>query len=408
MKNTVCYQQIVSMMRSRLLYEVHMLNVILKKIDLFMRTYILPQFNPEHLHWVFSLSGGKDSYTMCQGIFEWYKNNHYLFKASGIYIWQWGDNPREYICSTLPWLESLYIKDARKYTSMLLDGHSHPVQSQCRSCSDIRHHISDMLLEELASNEPVFLCRGLHLTDMTISILWRLVWYGTNIDLCGKGMPITRLLNKNCFLVKPLCFVREYECQQFELQQNYKPFFCDCPSRYFPARRDIIEESVRLFYSGDLWEFDVPGCKTYLRNTLKISDTSLLRLLSLPGKENKKNCIPDGYYSFAKDYFLHQPKLYTSYEYASLLENQIENLLIKGVNGEIKNDQWTCRLFINTNSLTDFDLRMIGTLGPFWAAIALPSWQRKKVFSKQSEYWNFKIDKDWSQVCDLLYLYYHG
>lgn len=285
---------------------------------------------------------------------------------------------------------------------------SHPVQAPCRHCADVRRSISDVFLSSLGFDVPVLLCRGLHLTDIAISLLWRLVWYGPNHCLNGKGIPLTPLPQKNCFLSKPLCLVREYECQEYSRKQKYIPFSCDCPSSLFPSRRDIVEESIRHYYTDDLWEFSIPGCSDYLQSILKITDVSNLTDISLPGKEAKSNCIPAEYYMFAKKYFLQKAPMYPLSKNTPFLETQASKLLSQGQYGEIAHDTWTCRLYSQPDSLTDFDLRMIGTLGPFWAAITLPQVQRNQIFKKQTDLWGFNLNKEWSQVCDLLSTYYQS
>lgn len=382
-----------------------MLDALSAKIDLYMRNYILPIFDPSHLHWVFSLSGGKDSYAMCRGILDWYQKHQCPIKATGLYIWQWGENPQEHFRQTLPQLRHICIKDARIFTPKLF---SHPTQAPCRRCSDIRRNISDSFLSELGREEPILLCRGLHLTDIAISLLWRLAWYGPKPYLDGKGSALTPLPQKNCFLGKPLCLVREYECQEYAREQKYIPFCCDCPSKHFPSRRDIVEESLRHYYTGRLWEFNIPGCIDYLQTILKIPDVSMLTSLSQEGEETKTDCIPAEYYTFAKDNFLHRAPIRIFDRGVISLETQIPKLLDLGQYGEIVQNSWTCRLYSQPDSLTDFDLRMIGTLGPFWAAIALPRIQRNQILKEQAEVWNFYLNENWSQVCDFLSEYYQS
>jgi tRNA(Ile)-lysidine synthase TilS/MesJ len=41
------------------------------KLDLFMHSHVLPTFNPEHVRWLVSLSGGKDSFAMVEGLRKW-------------------------------------------------------------------------------------------------------------------------------------------------------------------------------------------------------------------------------------------------------------------------------------------------------------------------------------------------
>ena len=65
------------------------------------------------------------------------------------------------------------------------------------------------------------------------------------------------------------------------------------------------------------------------------------------------------------------------------------------------------KLLTSPDSLTEFDRKMIATLGPYWGAISLKSPLREVVFNLQKEIYGYGIDQNWSQVIDLLLLYYH-
>ena len=370
-----------------------------------MKSYVLPEFDPEKIRWVFSLSGGKDSYTMCKGIYDWYCVNGYNLIASGIYIWQWGESLHDLLVNTFPWLDEIKCIDARMNTEIELKCIKSR-QAPCRKCADIRRMYSDEYLGTLGKELPIFVCRGLHMTDMTISILWRLIWNGPGDHLSGKGRPLVRLMN-NWFLAKPLCFVREYESQEYSGANYYKPLSCKCPAHTFPSRRDIIEESARLIYNGHLWEFDVPGLNYYLSDIAPFSSIKEIKQLSLLGVENKTPCIPFGYYLFAKDYFLKQyPFRGISYSAPILIDSLANDLFFHGRFYDSPTVNWSCKLLSTPDELSDFDIRMIGTLGPLWGSIAFPLDKRKQFFALQMQLWNYLPDVLWSQVCDLIDLYY--
>lgn len=381
------------------------MNLLVRKVDLFMKLHVLPHFKPDDIHWVFSISGGKDSFVMCESIREWYEIHGHTLRALGLYIWQWGEeDPSNFLKNTLPWIPNIEVIDARVYTTSCLGTGTHQ-QAQCRSCADIRHYFSDMYLGRLKADGPFFLCRGLHFTDMTISILWRFIWYGLGDRLDGKGKPIAPLA-KNIFLAKPLCFAREYECQVYAKQKNYIPLHCDCPAQIYPSRRDIVEESIRQFYASPLWEFDIPGSSYYLQNTAGLPDVIQLKEISAHGRETKRNIIPDAYYTFARDYFLQMPHDSMPNQMEVLLETFSSDYLCSGSYGILDRYNGGCKLLSEPDSLSSFDLRMIGTLGPFWAAVSLPHRQREYFFRLQQQVWKFVPDSNWSQVYSLLKLYY--
>lgn len=340
---------------------------------------------------------------MCESIREWYQIHGYTLCASGLHIWQWGEeDPTHFLNRVFSWLREITVVDARVHTQSCLGNAVHQ-QAPCRSCSDIRRYFSDHYLAQMKTDYPVLLCRGLHLTDIAVSVLWRLVWYGSDNQLEGKGQPITTLF-QNIYLAKPLCFVREYECQSYAEQKNYIPFICNCPAQTYPSRRDIVEESLRQFYTSSLWEFDVPGISWYLRHTAGISDIELLKMLSTPGVERKQALIPDGYYEFARDHFLRLASLPS--DHRMLLENLAADYLRSGRYASVDGYDMTCKLLSMPFSLSSFDLRMIGTLGPFWGAFSLPNPQRKYFWQLQQKIWNFTPTSDWSQVYLLLKCYY--
>lgn len=384
---------------------------IVSKIDLFMSQSILLHFDPEQITWVFSVSGGKDSYTMCSGIKAWYDDRGLRLSACGVYIWQWNESLTNDLSERLPWLKITEI-DARKETEAVArECGLCSKQAPCRECSDIRRDKTDQFISNLNLDRPAIICRGLHLSDMAISILWRNIWYGPDFGLAGKGAPFVDLahVTQNTFLAKPLCFVREYESEVFAHTNHYNALVCDCPALCYPSRRDIVEESARLFYSGSLWEFDIPGVNSYLQTALSGKQTKIVKELSASGTEYKKPYIPSEYYQFAEDYFRKQlsgritGKKRTS---ETLLESGAQEFFFEGKRTIGEEQSWTCKLLAAPNLITDFDRRMIGTLGPFWAAITLPHSSAKPFFAKQQELFGYTPDIKWSQVIDLLTVFY--
>ena len=380
-------------------------DTIIQKTELFMTSCILPFFDPEELLWVFSLSGGKDSFTMCTGVRLWYESRGKQLNAQGVYIWQWGDSLRNKLSESLPWLEIKEIDARRETGEMTEKACVLTKQAPCRSCADIRREKTDVFLSELCSEKPILLCRGLHLSDVAISILWRFLWYGHDGMIAGKGRPFVRLA-QNVYLTKPLCFVREYESQVFAAGQGYQALQCQCPALRYPSRRDIVEESARCFYRGALWEFDIPGTNEYLSSILPDHGDESVRRLSLPGIESKKPYIPEAYYDFAADYFYGKCKIGRGETGKPLLEARIGAFLSDGKRCAAADPGWTCKLLAAPEALNSFDRRMIGTLGPFWAAIALPDGMKEATFARQAALFGFSPDIKWSQVIALLCQYY--
>lgn len=376
------------------------------KFDLFMELYILPKFNPESIRWVFSISGGKDSFAMCDVVHDWYMHNSYRINAMGIHIWQWGNEfPDLRISDNLPWLERCRIIDARELTNNSIH-YVDKSQAPCHSCATVRHTVSDQLLKEIGTELPVFLCRGLHLSDVAISILWRLFWNANEYSFSNKGLPIIEL-SQNQYLVKPLCFAREYECQEYSKYKHYVLYSCDCPMTTFPSRRDIVEESIRLFYKSYLWEFDIPYVTTYLESNAKLSSYNIIKELSLEGIEKKNNSLPDDFFEYVLERLKEKVANNKNAEMLPQIDLIGYNLLKKGKTVNSPHSiLYTCKFFANPMSLTDFDRRMIATLGPFWGACALPLSEKEYYWQLQNKIFDIKLDKSWSQVEYWLKKYY--
>lgn len=391
------------------------INCVDWKIDYYMNKYIKPYFPLEKIHWYFSLSGGKDSYVLAKSIANWHLKNRLPIRATGVHFMQWDDSSTA-IEARFHWLDELLFFDLREKTASTLC-ENQTAQAPCSKCSLIRKECSDHFFSQLNSDKndmiPI-LCRGLHLTDMANSMIWRLVWEHSPIDSLfsrGKGKPLVKLFS-NVYLAKPLCFVREYESQTYADAFHYSPYQCECPALKYPSRRDIIEESVSLYYNNSLWEFEVPGMDRFFETVLAC-EKNLVSMHSVPGKESKQATLPEGFFSFAVDYFRRITEknrttlLSKIHDKSRYLEDAVPQLLSYNRLQSVSESNLNFKLLTSPDSLTEFDRKMIATLGPYWGAISLESPLREVVFNLQKEIYGYRIDQNWSQVIDLLLLYYH-
>lgn len=388
-------------------------NCVNWKIDFYMRQYIMPLFPPEKIHWYFSLSGGKDSFVLAESICNWYKINSMKITATGFHVEQW-ENSRQEIEKRFDWLDDLLFFDAKKKTAHLLKLNRASC-TLCSNCSGIRKSCTDDYFEKInnsKSDMKNILCRGLHLTDTANSLLWRLLWEDNpveNMIITQKGYPLIQLFS-NLYLAKPLCFVREYESQLYSEERNYNPFQCNCQALKYPCRRDIIEESVNLFYSDVFWEFTIPGIEDFFSNILKCSSNIILNH-SLPGKEKKHQVLPENFFRFSINYFYETTKknksklLSNVLDFNERLEDNMPCFLLTKQLKDIVNINF--KLLTCPEELSQFDIRMISTLGPLWGAFSLENKLKQRAFQIQKDVYNFYIDKTWSQVHKLLELYYH-
>ena len=390
------------------------LESVVWKIEYYMQNYIMPYFSPEKIHWYFSVSGGKDSFVLADLIYQWYRKHNKHMTATGLHIIQWDDSKIE-IEKRFNWLDDLLFLDARAETCQMVKS-SKFKQIACGNCSKIRKACSDAYFSKTDANKynmVNILCRGLHLTDMANSLLWRLLWEQNPIRSIiskNKGKPIVKLFD-NLYLAKPLCFFREFESQSYAHFFQYKPFQCNCPALTYPGRRDIIEESVTLFYSNLLWEFNIQGMDLFFSNVLKC-DKKLIMERSLPGKERKNPTLPEEYFQFALEYFsditdYNKDKIISFIKDSDdFMEDYMPAFLLDGKIEQMKKLNPNFKLLMARGNITQLDKRMIATLGPLWGCLALNKASRERALKLQKEIYNFHLTSTWTQVSELLDLYY--
>ena len=382
------------------------------KADLYMKRFILPKFDPNRIFWWFSISGGKDSYTMSRVIWEWYKKHDYKFSGKGFFINQWKVSNYRYLKKKFFWMDIEEI-NAIEITEKTINYKSGQ-QAPCRECADIRRNINDRYIRDnFVPDKYNFIARGLHFSDTCISLLWRSVFSPTPFEdysFQQKGFPIVEL-SEYTYLVKPLLFVREYESAQYAASCGFIPCCCGCPGCKYPSRRDIVEETVLKFYDADpLWEFQIPGIKKYL-NQLDEELWDILQAQSLQGSVVKNNRIPDDFYDFALQSF--EGRLNNTTLFSEELD---ENLFLDTIGTQwllktIRQPQNISRipapkLIKNIGLITPHEKRMIATLGPFWGAIGCKPQFQAKIWDLQKKIFDFEVDISWSQSNKMLNNYY--
>lgn len=381
--------------------------IVLKKIDVFMHNNIISAIDPNKVYWWFSLSGGKDSFTMAYALYLWYKENNYSFNGEGIYIKQWGETGiYNHLCKSIDWMPITRINGEEQ--TLLVTNYKQGNQAPCSACSSVRKLLGDKYItENYKDGFYNIISRGLHLTDMTISYLWR-NYCGIDTVLfaksLNKGKPFEKLeLNNNLFLAKPLCLVREYECEQFARLYNYIPVCCGCPACRYPSRRDIVEESLSLFFHNDLWEFDIYGISSYLH---AISAPEIIKDISLPGKETKCARLSSDFCTFAYKYWkLHEKGMDLAFDNNRFLDDIGNDFIVNHIHC-LTNKLYLPKFF-SGEELSREELMMIATVGPFWGAAGYHNKDFKEfVFSLQAEIFGIRTDHLWTQVNPILQDYY--
>jgi tRNA(Ile)-lysidine synthase TilS/MesJ len=384
-------------------------HALLKKINLYMENFVIPYYDMNNIYWWFSLSGGKDSYSMCLGVYLWYCQKRFKFQGSAFTIKQWDNKVYESLKKQIDWIDIICI-DALQETKNEIN-YQYGEQAPCNPCSSIRKSMGDTVLATMMDKNKInLIARGAHLSDTAISYLWRWAYYD-NIQpsfFSSKYQPLVQI-NDHIYLAKPLFYVREFETQDFSQKHNYTHACCMCPSCVFPSRRNIVEESLLYLYKNDnnnLWEFSVPGIADYL-NLTKINIQDLTNI-SIKGFVNKINHIPDSFYSFVIDYFQREMKLIDikEFNHNECLDDIGKNSLLSGEKVEFKEKLPTPKFFELESHLTEYEYRMIATLGPLWGFVGLLGNQKKSTIELQTKFFDFTPDIAWSQVNSMLNLFY--
>lgn len=374
-----------------------------------MKNFIIESFDPNKIYWWTSMSGGKDSYTMAYALYLWYKQNGYSFQGEGLYIKQWNEmGIADHLRRNISWMPITEIhgeEETLKHTKYTIGS-----QAPCSKCSQVRKAVGDLFIAQ--HHKPGYyniLARGLHFTDMAISYLWRDFWGIDTVQFANsleKGNPLVKLHPiENYFLAKPLCYVREYECEQFSNYFKYVPICCGCPACRFPSRRDIVEDSIGMLFSNDLWEFDVYGINNYLK---RIDAPDLLKELSYPGKEKKCSRLSPEFSAFAYQYWKsHEKRIHIPFNDCDYLDsigcrylqqhetNYSDHLFLPKYYAEVE--------------LSSVEKMLIATVGPFWGAIGYNNRSlRNKVLSIQTEVFGICIDELWSHINPILQEYYRN
>jgi tRNA(Ile)-lysidine synthase TilS/MesJ len=383
------------------------------KIDLFMRAYILPTFNPNQIHWWLSLSGGKDSFVMAHVLRDWYEQAGLHFKARGFIINQWGGAAAEKVGRSLDWLP-IDLIDARDDTRVRT-GYERGQQAPCRACSDVRHDSTDALLDRVpsADGDYHFVARGLHLSDMATSLVWRF-FRGESPSRSmleqGKGRPVAHIGGRR-YLVKPLSFVREFETQLLSKEIGFRHACCGCPACRYPSRRDIVEETLLQLFESDLWEFDIPGMNEFIAGHGNIIDMKGLRSSSIPGRASKHNHLPHDFSDFSLDETMRSLSISSLSSIGEALDfnsclDDIALTIIAGDAPEMRNGKIPAPALLARPQLNEPMKRAVAALGPFWGAFHLSQEKRFEAHAIQQAAFGIDVDDKLSNVHRMLRRYY--
>jgi len=390
---------------------------LLKKIDIYMRYHIKPNFDVNSIRWWFSLSGGKDSFSMATAIKTWYDSNGKHLDAKGFHINQWSKSSFNNlsISQQLPWLNIIFIDGTRLTRNRT--AYKNGDQAPCRVCADIRRELNDDLILSLNKNttQTNFIARGLHLTDTAISLLWRRVMgYNPVAHLRdnGKAQPLKRLW-EGTYLVKPLYYAREFETQNFANYYSYQPSGCDCPGNNFPSRRDIVEETIAPIFKDPLWEFSIPDIPLLLNSINNGPLPIEIIKCSLKGKEEKELRLPKDFPDFSTRYYYNKiHEIGENWLMPQLDKDMsLDKLGFSNLHGEsplYEGSKVPSPLLIKNGGHIDSSLMLLITsLGPFWGALCLSKELRERALILHEKTFKIKIDEKFSHTNELLKIYYN-
>lgn len=386
--------------------KVNAYEVVLQKIDIYMQKYIIPYYNPSNIYWWFSLSGGKDSFVMAHSMNEWYKRNNYSFQAEGFCVKQWNKNlSYSLLQEQMSWMRFTII-DGVNLTKNTIN-YTAGDQAPCHTCSLIRKKMGDTFIAENYKNGYInIVARGIHLSDMAISYLWRLFW-DVDVDYFTqrqeKGNPLIKLdMQPSVYLAKPLCFVREYETQEYSNQLKFHSICCGCPACRYPSRRDIVEESLKLLFSSTKWEFEIYGIRDYLK---LIGGNIPIEKISLSGLECKRPHLPIEFFDYMLNKFKNKSFYNNLFDREFFLDDIGIEYLVK--HKKFNSDKISQPKLYSDIPLTLPEKSVIATVGPFWGCVGYQNKEmREKLIKLQKEIYNIHIDYLWSQVIPFLKDFY--
>jgi tRNA(Ile)-lysidine synthase TilS/MesJ len=388
-----------------------------RKLDLFMRVHVLPDFHPARIQWWLSLSGGKDSYAMAAGLREWYQIHALPFHAKIFSIDQWGGPAAHSLRQQIDWA-TVSVINGRSLTTAKTS-YQPGDQAPCRACADVRRSLTDELLgtDGAASSDFVnFVARGLHLSDVAVSAAWRFVMARDVVqDMVSnnKAAPIAPITTDG-FLVKPLSYVREFESQAFATQHGFVPLCCGCPACHHPSRRDIAEETVIHAFRGPFWEFDVPGVTELLELRARAEVVAQAKAFSAPGLEVKHRHLPEEFFEFSVEYYRSIVRKSTRKDVnffdSSHCLDEIGLRQLRYPSPPIKCSSTlpAPALFSLADSEVMKYRHMIAALGPFWGAFALDYESYLRALAHHEQLFGFSVDERWSHVISVLNEFYRS
>jgi len=391
-------------------------HVIYSKVDMYLRHFIFSTFAPNSVKWWISASGGKDSFALTHALKLWYGKTGFDFDCTVFHVDQWNGESVPAVREAFRDFD-LKIINAHELTADFTN-YTHGQQAPCRKCANARRHVTDVLLSNHCESSLVrtnIVARGLHLSDTSISLLWRhLVGKDAAYALLaeGKSKPLSCTSN-GMLIARPLFFVREFESELFARDLAFRPACCGCPACEFPSRRDIIEETAAKCFVGGVWEFDVPGVRRFLESWSDSATVEKIRCISLPGNAFKKPHLPRHFPDFAVDHFRSTLSKAVDHPAALGIDRSIslDDLgfdFIRNGRKHVRSGALPAPGIMMDEPLAPLQKKMIACLGPFWGAIALEESAQAYYFQLQEEICGIRTDCDWAHAHKLLTSYYNN
>jgi tRNA(Ile)-lysidine synthase TilS/MesJ len=397
---------------------------LLHKLDYFFTDYILPELDPSRIVWLFSLSGGIDSWACKELVSTWYKSKGMSIREKSFHINQW-EAP---VALTFK-KEKVEVLNAQSATRNRLN-YITGQQAPCHTCSGVRHDYTDRMIQtaltEVAPSDIVIAVRGHHLTDLAISLLWRyLIGRNPSADMlsASKGHPFQHL-EERAYLAKPLIYILKSELEAFaeENKVNGECACVACPAHNHPSRRDVVNETAGkvLAIQTSLWEFSVHGLKILLNMWSKNTKTAdEIQECSLIKSQSQHAHMPMDALDSVEEFYCNHlnkaalPQILSKLSKQFTLDDFALPILLGHTTQPVALDSIPIPKFLqqfmdNKEFKLSLEERlMLLCLGPFWGAFALPQQLEQDVSEVRAKIFpDLSFDEQWSHVGTFLRWHY--
>lgn len=399
---------------------------LLRKMDRYFTDYVLPVIDPSKAVWLFSLSGGIDSWACRDLIRYWYEVNGVSLNERSFHINQWNAPVALTYVKKKP--DTITMLDAQDITHDRLN-YVVGDQAPCSTCSGVRHDSTDLmvdtLLSEIPSSDSVVVARGHHMSDLAVSLLWRYLAGKEPASAmleAKKGHPF-QALKQRAHLAKPLIYVLKSEIAAYA-EENQIAGECACvacPAHNFPSRRDIVNETAGALLAehDSLWELSIPGVDPLFEKwTTNPTKAAEIRAMSQKRPQPRHDHMPFGAVNRIEEFYDYHldrsaiPELRARFSIEPTLDGLALPALLRQTSAQsffvsIPIPKYLYRFVVGTElRLSRQERLMLLCMGPFWGSFILPQHLRDEAHKMSIRLFpRLRFDDEWSHVGSFLKWY---